>query len=117
MNYPKLLTATKLTGYLVFDPSHFCGDKPLARLYRTAGMIFFQSRDIDHRIVQTLGKFCVNPARICLEHAVPPEGLKPGWGDIRWEDYQRRTQVSLRWSKLSDCSDSASCLLAYKLND
>ena len=59
-------------------------------------MIFFQSRDIDHRIVQTLGKFCVNPARIYLEQTIPPEVIKPGWGDIREEDYQRRTQVSLR---------------------
>ena len=96
MDSAELLTATKLTGYLVFDPRRFCGDKPLARLYRTEGMILFQSRDTDYCIVQTLCKFCVNSTRIYLEHAAPPEGHETEIGDIRQEDYQRRKQVSLR---------------------
>jgi hypothetical protein len=50
----ELLTATKSTGHLVFDPRCLCGNKPLASFYRTEGMILFQLRDTDYRIVQAL---------------------------------------------------------------
>ena len=60
----ELLTATKSTGQLVFDPRCLCGDKSLACFYWTEGMILFQSRDIDHRIVKALRKFCIDSTRI-----------------------------------------------------
>ena len=41
VNYPELLTAAKLTGHLVFDPRSLCGEKLIACLYRTEGMILF----------------------------------------------------------------------------
>jgi hypothetical protein len=50
----ELLTATKRTRHLVFDPRGLRGDKPLAYFYRTEGMILFQSRDIDRGIVKAL---------------------------------------------------------------
>jgi hypothetical protein len=60
----ELLTATKPTRHLVFDPRCLCGDKPLACLYRTEGVILFQPRDIDHRLVKALRKFCINSTRM-----------------------------------------------------
>ena len=73
VDFTELLTATKSTVHLVFDPRCLCGDKPLARLYRTEGMILFQSRDSDHRIVKALRKFCINSTSIYPEHPAPPE--------------------------------------------
>jgi hypothetical protein len=92
----ELLTATKSTGHLVFDPRCLCGDKPLACLYRTEGVILFQSRDIDHRIVKALRKFCVNPTGIYPEQSAPAEFFSNLNGDIHQEGYHRRTQASLR---------------------
>jgi hypothetical protein len=76
----ELLAATKSTGHLVSDPRCLCGDKPLACLYRTAGMILFQPRDIDNRIVKALRKLGINSTSIYPEHPAPHEFFqKPGW--------------------------------------
>jgi hypothetical protein len=92
----ELLTATKPTRYLVFDPRCLCGDKPLACLYRTEGMILFQSRDIDHRLVKALRKFCINSTSTSPEHSAPSEVFTDLHLDIYREGYHRRTQASLR---------------------
>jgi len=92
----ELLTATKSTGHLVFDPRCLCGDKPLACLYRTEGMILFQTRDIDHRIVKALRKFCINSTSIYPEHSAPPEFFQTWMGDIHGKATIGRTHSSLR---------------------
>jgi hypothetical protein len=69
----ELLTATKATGGLMFDPRCLGGDKPLACLYRTVSMFLFQSRDFDHCLVKALRKFCINSTSIYPEHPAPPE--------------------------------------------
>ena len=73
MDSAELLAATKSTGHLVFDPRCLCGDKPLACLYRTKGMILFQALDIDYRLVKALSEFCINSTSICPEHPAPLE--------------------------------------------
>jgi hypothetical protein len=80
VDFAEMLTATKSTGHLVFDPRCLCGDKPLACLYRTEGVILFQSRDIDHRIVKALRKFCINSTSIYPEHSAPPEFFQTWMG-------------------------------------
>jgi hypothetical protein len=72
----ELLTATKSTGHLVFNPRCLCGDKPFACLYRAEDMILFQPRDIVYRIVQALRKSCINSTSIYPEHSAPPEFFK-----------------------------------------
>ncbi len=95
VDFAELLTAKKSTGHLMFDPRCLCGDKPLARLYRTEGMILFQSRDMTYRIVKALRKSCINSTSIYPERSSPPEFFRTGW-DIHQEGYHRRTQASLR---------------------
>ena len=80
VDFTELLTATKSTVHLVFDPRCLCGDKPLARLYRTESMLLFESRDMAYRIVKALRKFCINSTRIYLEHAAPPKGPQTQMG-------------------------------------
>jgi len=79
VDFAELLTATKSTGHLVFDPRGLCGDKSLACLYRTEGMILFQSRDMAYRIVKALRKSCINSTSIYPEHS-SPKFFRTGWG-------------------------------------
>jgi hypothetical protein len=95
VDFAELLTATKSTAHLMFDPRCLCGDKPLARLYRTEGMIVFQSRDMANRSVKAPRKSCINSTSIYPEHSSPSEIFRPD-GDIHQEGYHRRTQASLR---------------------
>jgi hypothetical protein len=92
----ELLAATKPTRHLVFDPRCLCGDKPLSCLYRTEGMILFQPRDIDHRLVKALRKFCINSTSMYPEHSATPEVFTNLRSDIYREGYHRRTPASLR---------------------
>jgi hypothetical protein len=92
----KLLTATKSTGHLVFNPRCLCGDKPFACLYRAEGMILFQPRDIVYRIVQALRKSCINSTSIYPEDAAPSRVFQIMHRNIHREGYHRRTQASLR---------------------
>jgi hypothetical protein len=79
----ELLTATKPTRHLVFDPRCLCGDKPLACLYRTEGMILFQPRDIDHRLVKALRKFCINSTRMYPKQSgYSRSRYKPAFGHL-----------------------------------
>jgi hypothetical protein len=96
VEFAELLTATKPTRHLVFDPRCLCGDKPLACLYRTEGMILFQSRDIDQRVVKALRKFCINSTSTSPEHSAPSEVFTDLHLDIYREGYHRLTQASLR---------------------
>jgi hypothetical protein len=80
VDFTELLTATKSTVHLVFDPRCLCGDKPLARLYRTEGMILFQSRDMAYRIVKAPRKSCINSTTTYPEQFSPPEFFRTGWG-------------------------------------
>jgi hypothetical protein len=82
VDFPDLLTAAKLTTHFVFDPRCLCGDKFLACLDRTSGMIHFQLLDVAYRVVQALRKFCINSTRINSEHTAPPEFSKPRWTPI-----------------------------------
>jgi hypothetical protein len=61
----------------VFDPRCLRGDKSLACLYRTEGMILFQSRDSDHRIVKALRKFFSN-----LDGGHPLGRLPSAYADV-----------------------------------
>ena len=79
MDFAELLTATKSTGHLVFDPRCLCRDEPFVRLERTKGMIHLQLRDDAYCVVEALGKFCVNSTRINPEQTAPP---KVGWTPI-----------------------------------
>jgi hypothetical protein len=59
-------------------------------------MILFQSRDIDHRLVKALRKFCINSTSMYPEHSATPEVFTNLHLDIYREGYHRRTQASLR---------------------
>ena len=99
VDFAELLTATKSTGHLVFDPRCLCGDKPLARLYRTEGMIVFQSRDMAYRSVKALRKSCINSTSIYPEHSAPP---------VVFTTYIRtsfgKATIGLRWRRCAEAS-------------
>lgn len=78
-----LLAGADSTTHLVLDPRCFCSDVPFARLDRTKGQIHFQLRDVAHRIVESLGKFCVNLTRINSEQSVPLKFSSAGLPPIR----------------------------------
>jgi hypothetical protein len=82
VDFAGLLPGANSTTHLVFDPRCFCGDEPFARLDGTKGLIHFQLRDIAYRVVEVLGKFCVNSTRINPEQSAPLEFSKAGWTPI-----------------------------------
>jgi hypothetical protein len=93
-----LLPGANSTTHLVLDPRRFCGDEPFARLDRTQGPIHFQLRDVAHRVVEALGKYCVNLTRIDPEQSAPPELNTAGWTPMG------KASIGARWCRCAGAS-------------
>jgi hypothetical protein len=78
VNATQLLTAAKLTGHFVVDPRCLSDAKSFACLYRAEGLVHFQLRDGDYRVIEAARKFCINSTDIYSKHAAPSESLKRG---------------------------------------
>jgi hypothetical protein len=78
----RLLSAANSTTHLVLDPRCFCSDVSFVCLDRTQSQIHLQLRDVAHRVVEALGKFCVNLTRINPEQSAPREFSNAGWTPI-----------------------------------